>query len=71
MSDERTTQQIELSNEFATVVVKKVYTRNGSRLLITSPGLGSSISVDALALESLTWQGMHVFSKFLEKPFGY
>ncbi len=61
---------IEIANEFATVHVKKVHTRNGVRLEISSPRLGHKIQLDALALDSLTWQSMEVFSKFLEMPFG-
>lgn len=61
---------IEISNEFTTVCVKKVGTRNGARLEISSPRLGYRIQLDALALESLTWQTMETFSRFLETPFG-
>lgn len=59
-----------LSNEFATVVVRKVNTRNGQRLEIESPKLGRSIRVDPLELESLTWQDHSTFSEMLEMPFG-
>ena len=61
---------IEVINEFATVTVRKIWTRNGARLEISSPRLGTSIQLDALALESLTWQTMDTFSRFLEEPFG-
>ncbi len=61
---------IEISNEFTTVCVKKVDTRNGVRLEISSPRLGYRIQLDALALESLTWQTMETFTRFLETPFG-
>ncbi len=61
---------IEVTNEFATVTVKKVWTRNGARLEIRSPRLGYRIQLDALALESLTWQSMETFTRFLETPFG-
>jgi hypothetical protein len=62
--------EIEVSNEFAIVSVRKVLTRNGARLEIHSPRLGHKIRLDALALESLTWQPMETFTKFLETPFG-
>lgn len=65
MDDEET-----LSNEFATVTVQTVDTRNGRRLEIRSPKLGRSIRVDPLELESLTWQDHSVFSEMLEAPFG-
>lgn len=61
---------IMVGNEFTQVVIKKVYTRNGERLEITSPKLNSSIHLDPLALESLTWQDHEVFTGFLAKPFG-
>jgi hypothetical protein len=60
----------ELSNEFATVCIRTVETRNGIRLEISSPKLRTSIRLDPVALESLTWQTMETFSKFLESPFG-
>jgi len=59
-----------VANEFTTITVRKVWTRNGARLEIRSPRLGYSIQLDALALESLTWQPMETFSRFLEDPFG-
>lgn len=68
--NETTEPVIKVTNEFATVTVKKVRTRNGTRLEISSPRLGCSIQLDALALESLTWQPMDTFSRFLETPFG-
>jgi hypothetical protein len=61
---------IEVTNEFAQVRVRKVWTRNGERLEISSPRLGHTIRLDALALESLTWQTMETFTRFLETPFG-
>ena len=59
-----------IGNEFATVHVQKVETRNGERLRISSPRLNTSIELDALTLESLTWQPPETFSGFLAKPFG-
>ncbi|GBD13404.1 hypothetical protein HRbin24_01432 [bacterium HR24] len=59
-----------IANEFATVIVRKVHTRNGVRLEIASPKLGHSIRLDPLELESLTWQTTETFSRFLETPFG-
>ncbi len=59
-----------LGNEFTSVCVRKVRTRNGARLEISSPRLGHRIQLDALALESLTWQTMETFTGFLQTPFG-
>lgn len=61
---------ITIANEFATVLVRRVRTRNGVRLRISSPRLDYAIDLDALALESLTWQSAEIFSKFLATPFG-
>jgi hypothetical protein len=62
--------EIVIANEFAEVVVRKVHTRNGVRLELRSPKLGHAIRLDALELESLTWQTPETFSKFLEDPWG-
>lgn len=69
-ADERADRDFEVTNEFASVRVRRVLTRNGERLELWSPRLGTSIRLDALALESLTWQTMDTFSRFLRKPFG-
>lgn len=52
MSDE----SITIANEFTEVVVRRVDTRNGSRLLISAPRSGQWITLDALEIEALTWQ---------------
>ena len=72
MSDEQPSAitPLVIGNEFATVTVEKVATRNGERLRIHSPRLNTSVELDALALESLTWQPPETFSRFLEQPFG-
>jgi hypothetical protein len=49
-------EPITIANEFAEVVVQRVDTRNGSRLLISAPKTGRSISLDALEIEALTRQ---------------
>lgn len=61
---------IEIGNEFATVKVRKVQTRNGVRLLIRSDRLDYEIRLDPLELESLTWQTSDTFSRMLSAPFG-
>jgi hypothetical protein len=60
----------EIANEFAYVRVRKVLTRNGERLEIAAPKLGYVIRLDAIELESLSWQTTETFSGFLETPFG-
>jgi hypothetical protein len=63
-------RDFELTNEFATVRVRRVFTRNGVRLEISSPRLGRTVRLDPLSLESLTWQTSETFSEFLRHPFG-
>jgi hypothetical protein len=59
----------EIANEYARVVVRRRFTRNGMRLEIASPRLESSIMLDAVLLESLTWQTDATLSRFLATPF--
>jgi hypothetical protein len=61
---------IELGNEFAEVRVRKVRTRNGARLLISSPRSGREVSLCPLELEALTWQTEEVFSAMIGNPYG-
>ena len=59
----------EIANEFARVWVRKRHTRNGVRLEIASPRLDSGIQLDAVLLESLTWQTDETLAAFLSTPF--
>jgi len=63
-------EPIVISNEFATVVVRKVRTRNGERLEIRSAGADRSIRLDAIALEALTWSDPLAVGQGLETPLG-
>ena len=49
-------QPLSVANEFTEIVVRRVDTRNGSRLLICAPKSGRWISLDALEVEALTRQ---------------
>ncbi|MEB3023187.1 dihydrodiol dehydrogenase [[Mycobacterium] crassicus] len=60
-------ETITVSNEFTEVTVRRVDTRNGSRLLITSPKSGQWISLDALEIEALTWQNSYTLSAMVGK----
>ena len=57
-------------NEFTAVRVRKILTRNGQRLEITSLRLDHHIRLDALALEGLSWQNEETISAYLDQPFG-
>lgn len=62
--------ELQLANEYASVEIRKVHTRNGVRLEIVAPQLGKGIRLCPLELESLTWQSHETFSGFLRTPFG-
>lgn len=61
---------ITIVNEFAEVHIRKVHTRNGERLSIESLRRGHSILLDAVELESLTWQTPETFSRLLRASIG-
>ncbi|GAA1163283.1 hypothetical protein GCM10009654_20070 [Streptomyces hebeiensis] len=61
---------IHISNEFATIRLRKVRTRNGERLEVVAPRRGLRILLDAVELESLTWQTPEAFSGFLRASIG-
>lgn len=56
-----------IANEFTEVTLRRVDTRNGSRLLITSPKSGQWISLDALEVEALTWQNPYTLAAMVGK----
>ncbi|HEX5254334.1 MAG TPA: dihydrodiol dehydrogenase [Mycobacterium sp.] len=49
-------EAITVANEFTEVIVQRAETRNGTRLLISSPRSGRWITLDALEVEALAWQ---------------
>ncbi len=49
-------EPLTVANEFAEAMVRRVDTRNGSRLLVVAPKSGRWITLDALEVEALTWQ---------------
>lgn len=55
-------EPITIANEFTEVTVRRVDTRNGSRLLVTSPKSGQWICLDALEIEALTWQNAYTLA---------
>lgn len=68
--DERAGEWTQIANEFTTARIRKVWTRNGERLEIQSTKLGTTIRLDPLELESLTWQDTATFSALLRDPYG-
>ena len=59
---------VEIGNEFATVLTRRVRTRNGNRLQIRSPRRELSVFLDATLLDALTWQTAESMSLLLETP---
>lgn len=49
-------EALTIANEFTEVLVRRVDTRNGSRLLVTAPRSGKWITLDPLEVEALTRQ---------------
>lgn len=68
--DQNLVDGVVVANEFATVTLRKVQTRNGERLEIRSLGHDQSVLLDAIALEALTWSTPLEIGHGLETPFG-
>lgn len=49
-------EPVVIANEFSATEIRRVETRNGSRLLIVAPRSGQWVTLDALEVEALTWQ---------------
>jgi hypothetical protein len=62
-------EPLTVANEFTEVVVRRVDTRNGSRLLISTPRTGRWISLDPLEVEALTWQNPRTLAAMVGNPF--
>lgn len=62
--------ELRISNEFTSVTLRKVLTRNGEVLEISSAQVDRTVRLDALVLESFTWRSEEELSKGLETPFG-
>jgi hypothetical protein len=63
-------EPLTVANEFADVQVRRVDTRNGSRLLITAPRTGQWISLDALEVEALTRQNTRTLTAMVGNSYG-
>jgi len=63
-------ETITIANEFTEVTVRRVDTRNGSRLLITSPKSGQWITLDCLEVEALTWQNPRTLAAMVGNTYG-
>ena len=59
---------IVIANEFSATEIYRIETRNGTRLLITSPRTGRWITLDALEVEALTWQNTATLEAMISKP---
>lgn len=63
-------EYIEVENEFTVIKIRKVLTRNGVKLEISSPKRGLKKYLDAMELEALTWSDERYFSRLLRTPWG-
>jgi hypothetical protein len=63
-------EPLTVANEFAEVQVRRVDTRNGSRLLISAPRTGRWISLDALEVEALTRQNTRTLTAMVGNSHG-
>ena len=63
-------EPLTVANEFTEVVVRRVDTRNGSRLLISAPKSGQWISLDALEVEALTRQNARTLTAMVGNSAG-
>lgn len=61
-------EAITIANEFAEIRVRRVDSRNGSRLLVESPRTGRWVTLCPLELEALTWQSPQTFSAMIGNP---
>lgn len=59
---------IVVANEFSSTEIYRLETRNGTRLLITSPRTGRWITLDALEVEALTWQNTATLEAMISNP---
>lgn len=66
--DARVGDPIVIANEFSATEVYRIETRNGTRLLITSPRTGRWITLDALEVEALTWQNTATLEAMISNP---
>lgn len=60
-------EPIVISNEFADVVIRRVETRNGMRLEISSPRRGTKVHLDAVALDCLSFQPPGLITELLAR----
>jgi hypothetical protein len=63
-------EPLAIANEFTEVEVRRVDTRNGSRLLISTPRSGQWITLDALEVEALTRQNARTLAAMVGNASG-
>jgi hypothetical protein len=66
LEDATVAEEFVIRNEFAYVVIRKVISRAGERMQITSPFFQTTVFLDALDLEGLSWQKPDFFSRALQ-----
>lgn len=63
-------EPIGIANEFTGVVVKKVLTRNGERLELTTPKSGYRVLLDAMQLEIVSTLKPEDFTELIARKLG-
>lgn len=63
-------ETLQIANEFTTIHLRKIRTKNGEMLEIESHKSDAKITLDAMQLESLSLLKPEHFSKFFEIHFG-
>lgn len=66
-----TVERFDVSSTEQTVTVRKLKTRKGERIEFESPADGSTLTVDALGLESLAWQESDIFAAYLSSEYDF
>ncbi|MGA7835807.1 MAG: hypothetical protein WCA31_11430 [Acidimicrobiales bacterium] len=65
-----TGESIGVANEFTGVVVRKVLTRNGERLELTTPKFGYRVLLDAMQLEIISTLTPEKFNELFARNLG-
>lgn len=63
-------EPIGIANEFTGVVVRKVLTRNGERLELSTPKSGHRILLDAMQLEIISTLSHESFTELIARRLG-
>lgn len=63
-------EPIGIANEFTGVIIRKVLTRNGERLEVTTPKSGYRVLLDAMQLEIISTLTPEAFTELIARRLG-